>query len=269
MKDGCTVRVFGLERMPGIDRLPICPTLAETLADADCVVAPLPFCDEMLTVTAPFSAHPVAVTALLDAMHPSSVLLCGKLQKEAAALAQSRGIEVFDYLEREEFAVLNAVPTAEGAICIAMDELSVTIDHAKCLVVGFGRIGKLLASKLKSLGADVTVSARKCSDLAWIRAYGYKPAETGALRGHLGGYDVIFNTVPLRLFGDKWLSELDETTLCIDLASKPGGFDMDAAARRSVKVIWALSLPGKVAPLTAGAIVRDTVMNILRENNIM
>ena len=269
MKDGCTVRVFGLERMPGIDRLPICPTLAETLADADCVVAPLPFCDEMLTVTAPFSAHPVAVTALLDAMHPSSVLLCGKLQKEAAALAQSRGIEVFDYLEREEFAVLNAVPTAEGAICIAMDELSVTIDHAKCLVVGFGRIGKLLASKLKSLGADVTVSARKCSDRAWIRAYGYKPAETGALRGHLGGYDVIFNTVPLRLFGDKWLSELDETTLCIDLASKPGGFDMDAAARRSVKVIWALSLPGKVAPLTAGAIVRDTVMNILRENNIM
>lgn len=271
-KDGHTVRLFALERLekPVSDpRITLCTSLGDALADARCIVAPLPICDEMMQITTPFSKERITVTSLLDEAPPTAVLLGGKLPPEVFSLAEAHGIAAFDYLEREEFAVLNAIPTAEGAIRIAMDELSVTLDRTRCLVVGYGRIGKLLAHKLKLLGAEVTVSARKCSDLAWIRAYGYTPIETAALGEQLGGYDVIFNTVPLRLFGDKWLSELDESTICIDLASKPGGFDLDAAARHAVKVIWALSLPGKVAPLTAGAIVGDTVVNILREQEIL
>jgi len=269
-KDGYPVRLFGLEELPVHDpRITLCTTLASALSDADCIVAPLPICDEMLAVSTPFSKERITVTSLLDEASAAAVLLGGKLPPEVFSLAEARGITAYDYLEREEFAVLNAIPTAEGAIRIAMDELSVTLDRAHCLVVGYGRIGKLLAHKLKLLGADVTVSARKCSDLAWIKAYGFTPAETASLGELLGGYDVIFNTVPLRLFSDKWLSMLQESAVCIDLASKPGGFDLDAAARRTVKVIWALSLPGKVAPLTAGAIVRDTVINILREHRIL
>ena len=51
----------------------------------------------------------------------------------------------------------------------------------------------------------------------------------------------------------------------MDLASKPGGVDMEAASRLGVRVIWALSLPGKVAPVTAGKIIRDTIYHILNE----
>ena len=40
--------------------------------------------------------------------------------------------------------------------------------------------------------------------------------------------------------------------------SKPGGVDLGAAGKLGLTVIWALSLPGKVAPVTAGAAIRDT-----------
>lgn len=267
-KDGHTVRVFGLEKLPVREpKITLCTNLTDALANADCIVAPLPICDEMLQITTPFSKERISITSLLDGTSRGTILFGGKLPQEVIDLAETRGVTTYDYLNREEFAVLNAIPTAEGAIRIAMDELSVTLDGIRCLVVGYGRIGKLLAHKLKALGADVTVSARKYSDLAWIRAYGFTPIETAALDGHLSGFDVIFNTVPLRLFGDHRLSELDESTLCIDLASKPGGFDLDAAAKHSVRVIWALSLPGKEAPLTAGAIIRDTIVNMLIEYN--
>lgn len=61
------------------------------------------------------------------------------------------------------------------------------------------------------------------------------------------------------------LADLDEGTLVIDLASKPGGVDFEGAAQLGVKVIWALSLPGKVAPVTSGKIIRDTIYHILGE----
>ena len=53
--------------------------------------------------------------------------------------------------------------------------------------------------------------------------------------------------------------------MIVDLASRPGGVDDTAAEELGVKSILALSLPGKVAPATAGAIIKDAVMNILEE----
>jgi dipicolinate synthase subunit A len=41
--------------------------------------------------------------------------------------------------------------------------------------------------------------------------------------------------------------------------------DFEKARDLGVKAIWALSLPGKVAPLTAAEFIRDTVYNIMDE----
>ena len=72
-------------------------------------------------------------------------------------------------------------------------------------------------------------------------------------------------TTPVKVLDGGRLADLRPGCLVIDLASKPGGVDMDAAAQLGVKVIWALSLPGKVAPVTSGKIIRDTIYNILNE----
>ncbi len=148
---------------------------------------------------------------------------------------------------------------------IALEELPITIHEARVLVIGFGRTGKLIAHRLAAPAARVSVAARKFADLAWIEAYGYTPEHSAQLDGWLCSYDLVVNTVPAKLLTEPRLEELRPGCLCIDIASNPGGIDFEAAARLGVKAIWALSLPGRVAPVTSGKIIRNTIYNILHE----
>lgn len=159
----------------------------------------------------------------------------------------------------------NAVPTAEGAVEIAMSETPFTLHGSKCLVTGYGRIGKILSKMLRGIGARVSVEARKYADLALIEGNSCEAVSLGELSHHVGEYDVIFNTVPTLLFDREMLEKVKKDVLIIDLASRPGGVDFDAAAQLGVKVIWALSLPGKVAPVSAGMIIKDTIIHVLNE----
>ena len=76
---------------------------------------------------------------------------------------------------------------------------------------------------------------------------------------------MIFNTVPVLLFSRDILQRMDRSTLLIDLASKPGGVDFTAAAELQLKTIWARSLPGRVAPKSAGFIIKNAILNMLKE----
>ena len=140
----------------------------------------------------------------------------------------------------------NAVPTAEGAIEIAIAETPFTIHGSKSLVLGYGKIGKILSKDLYALG-------------------GYEPLPLDNLKDHIHEFDIIFNTIPSLILDDEILAKVKKDALIIDLASKPGGIDFDAAKSYGLKVIWALSLPGKIAPVSSGAIIKDTIMNIIKE----
>ena len=159
----------------------------------------------------------------------------------------------------------NAVPTAEGAIQIAMEELPITLHGARVLVIGYGRLGRALAPRLSALGARVSVAARKYAALAWAESFNWGTERIGQLAGWLCGYDLVVNTVPAPVLGEAELEELKPDCLVIDLASKPGGVDFAAAARLGRKVVWALSLPGKTAPVTAGRAIQTAIYNILSE----
>ena len=173
-----------------------------------------------------------------------------------------------DYFAREELAVLNAIPTAEGAIQIAMEELPITLHNARVLVIGFGRLGKALAPRLRALGARVWVSARRYEQRAAAEGMGLDSEGMERLADWLCSYDLVFNTVPAPVLGLEELAALKGGALVVDLASRPGGVDMDAAATLGVRVVWALSLPGKVAPVTSGRYIKDTVYHIMEELNL-
>lgn len=159
----------------------------------------------------------------------------------------------------------NTVPTAEGAIQIALEEMPVTLHGSRVLVIGYGRLGRALAPRLAGLGAKVSVAARKYTALAWAEGFGFGTEHTGELKGWLCGYDLIVNTVPALVLGEEELRELHPECVVIDLASLPGGVDYQAASTLGIKAIQALSLPGRVAPATAAIYLRNTICHILNE----
>jgi dipicolinate synthase subunit A len=173
-----------------------------------------------------------------------------------------------DFLSREDFLVLNALTTAEGALGLAMSDMPVTLHSSEVLVTGYGRIGKLLCQKLLALGAFVTASARKNSDFAWMDAHGVEPVHTMKLDGTLHCYDAVFNTIPHLTLTSARLRELKPSCVIIDLASAPGGTDFKAAERLGLCCRWALSLPGKTAPESAALNMRMVLESILSERGV-
>ena len=241
-----------------------CTNPSQAAALAEFIILPMPVTADGNLLNAPFSRSRITLDEVLAAMKPSQKLVGGAVSDEVRQEVAARGLRIVDYLHRDELAVYNAVPTAEGAIQLAMEELPITIHGARCLVTGYGRIAQALARRLGGLGADVTVAARQFADIARAESQGH----TGIEIAHLddaGDFDVIFNTVPALIFDRSRLEKLEKTTLLIDLASRPGGVDFNVAAELQIKTIWALSLPGRVAPKSAGRIIKNTILNMVKE----
>lgn len=263
-KEGNRVHVYGMEMRPEPGVLTDMEHLMG-VEQADCVILPLPAEGSDGMMNAPLSQQRVALAQVVQLMRPGQLLCGGKLPAQICEMARQRELRVEDYLMREEFAVKNAVPTAEGAIQIAMEEMDCTLCGAEVLVIGYGRIGKVLTHRLQGLGAAVTVSARKCSDLAWIEAFGCRGVRTEEIASEAGRFQLILNTVPTKVVDGAMLARLKPDCLVIDLAGGSGGVDFVSAESLGVKVIWARGLPGKVAPQTAGHILHDTIHHILQE----
>lgn len=145
----------------------------------------------------------------------------------------------------------------------------ITLHGSKCIILGFGRCGKVLAHMLKGIGANLSVEARSLSDLAYIESYGYTPVPLGELSQYIDQYDFIFNTIPTMILDEKKLNKVQKDCVIIELASKPGGIDFNVAIKRGIKIIDAQSLPGKVAPETAAKIIFDTILNAYSEMGVI
>lgn len=262
--DGFSVTAFALTTKELSPKVTISGDCTESAA-FDTVILPLPASDREGFLTAPFYEEKIPLRTLLEKLKPETVLIGGKIAKEEKDFCREHGITVVDYYEREEFTVRNASLTAEAAVALALELLEESIRETPVLVLGHGRIGRLLLAMLKALDADVTVAARRFSDLAWIRSEGGTPLEFRSLRKKLGDFRAVFNTVPALVLGKEELELLQKDAVLIDLASAPGGVDFEAAEELGIEARKALGLPGKFAPKTAGTIVYETVLHILKE----
>ncbi|MBQ7874375.1 MAG: dipicolinate synthase subunit DpsA [Oscillospiraceae bacterium] len=263
-KEGFETAVFALEGAALPESTGKIKT-TEEFEKAENVILPLPCCDGEGFLKSAFSDERIPVSEIIGHLPKGAVLMGGLLPKSLSELAEERGIAVYDYYRREEFAVRNAALTAEAAAAIVMEMLSESISTVPVLILGHGRIGRLLSAILKALDAKVTVAARRYSDLAWIRSEGMTPLEFRLLDDEIGKFRVVFNTVPAMVLNREKLVLMDKNAIIIDLASEPCGTDFTAAEELGITAKKALGLPGKFAPKTAGEIVKDTVLNILAE----
>ncbi len=170
-----------------------------------------------------------------------------------------------DISDRDDFAYLNAVPTAEGAVKLAIDASDVSVSEQKMLVLGFGRVGKILAQKLKGLGCAVTVGARSLRDLSYAEALGLNTVKISELNNTINIYDTVFQTVPARILDEKLLKMLRNDCVVIELSSAMKGTDTDFAKKMGLTIINAGALPEKTAPVTAGRIWGKTLLSVIAE----
>lgn len=262
------VRICGFEKAESAefeDGVKACAEAEDVIANSRVIILPLPYTSGREIINAPYSSKELHTGDVMRLMKEGQVLLLGKADEGISAIAKLYGVHFIDYFDREELAVLNAIPTAEGAIELAMRKTPYTIHKSRCLILGYGRIGKVLANMLRGIGAQVSVCVRKHKDAALCRTMGIDAIYFQNLREKIGDFDIIFNTVPKVVVGYKELKAVRNNSLIIDLASSPGGVDFETAEALKKQAISALSLPGKVAPQTAGDFIKDTILNILDE----
>ena len=266
-KEGNMVYTYGLEKaeeLKEIKNIIFCEKLIEAVKMVQVVIGPIPFSSDGININMPFSDGKLSIREFMHNLN-AKILIAGTIAPDVYELANDEYIEIVDIMKREELAVLNTIATAEGAIEIAIANTNKILHGSNVLVLGFGRIGKVLARKLAGLSTKVTCAARKEEDLAWIKAYGHKGININKIEKNLSEFDVIINTVPQMILTAEKLGYVKQECLLIDLASNPGGIDKKVAKEKGLQLVWALALPGKVAPTTTAEFIKDTIYNILKE----
>lgn len=176
---------------------------------------------------------------------------------------EDSGRRLIKLLERDDVAIYNSIPTAEGTIMMVIQNTDMTIHDSTVMVLGLGRTGMTVARMMAALGAHVKVGARRPEHLARITEMGLKPFHLDALAREAMNIDICINTVPAPILSANVLSQMPPATLIVDLASKPGGTDFRYADKRGIKALLAPGLPGIVAPKTAGEIVAKVLRPLL------
>lgn len=266
-KEQNQVYVYGLEKaeeLKNIKNIEQCESIKRAIQEVEIVIGPIPFSSNGKTINMPFSDKEISIREMMHVIN-AKVLIAGGITPEVYEMANDEYIEIIDIMKREELAVLNTIATAEGTIQVAIENTNKIIHGSEILILGFGRIGKVLARKLAGLSAKVTCAARKDEDLAWIQAYGHKATNINSIGENLKLYDIIINTVPHIILNEERLKYIKKDCLLIDLASNPGGIDKKSVKDNKLKFVWALSLPGKVAPITTAEFIKDTIYNIIKE----
>lgn len=234
---------------------------ASAIKNSNVIILPLPYSKDRINVSAPLSNKLIPLDLVKE---------CGadKIFFGGMTSGESFGTLSFDYYENEELKIFNAIPTAEGALSIALNESTETLHGCRTAVLGFGRIGRVLGMMLKSLNSEVTVLHRSNNDDAWCSAFGISSSNLRDIKETLKDKKIIFNTIPKIILTKEILEILPRDVIIIDLASSPGGVDYDEGKRQGLNIIKALSLPGRLSPVTAGKAIKKCISNIIYDNKL-
>lgn len=258
---GKTVSVYGV---PEAEKRITVKSLSNAVKEADAIILPLPLSKDGKRI---FSIVQIkeSIDDIAGETRSDQLIFAGMLNSSAQNKLAKNKSKVYDYFRRDEVAILNSIPTVQGILKTIFDNVNYTVHSSKCAVFGYGKTGKLTASTLKALGADVTVCVRKYSDIALAQANGLKGCLINEFHNNADEFDIIINSVPSVVINKTILNSLNKNCLIIDVASAPYGTDFAAAEKLKIKALQCPSLPGKTAPKTAGEIIAVGIMNILKE----
>lgn len=215
----------------------------------DAVLLPVPATRDSVNINCALSGRTVPLDILSNLPENIKVFGGGKLDIN----------NYTDYLALDEYALKNAVLTAEGAIAYAIEHTGFSLFESRVLVIGYGKVGKLLTDRIRAFCPDLTVSARSKNDLCMLQLLGIKRIVTSEIKNLKENYHIVFNTVDINF--DEHAAALTGAHF-FDLSSR-GGFSPGEAERNSIEYVKLPSVPAKTAPYTAGRIIAETVIELL------
>ena len=239
-----------------------CSDVKEAIEQSDVILTSIPLTKDGENILTPFSNNKIRITEVFNDIAENKLLITGKAPKKNYSK-----FKVVDLLERDDFAIYNAIATAEGAIASIILNTKITLYNSKILILGFGRIAKVLANRLKNMNAKIYCTARKSSDFAWIETLGYEYITYNNLNTCLNDFDIIINTIPVCILKEEEIKLINNGCFILDLASAPGGIDANLCKKYNKKLELYLGIPGKVAPISSAEIIIKTMNNVLLENN--
>lgn len=247
-----------------ISNVTCCETLVSAVSKADIILLGLPCSKDDITVYAPLCDKQIRLENILESKKKHSYIVGGKLP----VWLKESNENCLDYYCDESLLVDNALLTAEGALMLAIQHTDISINGAKCVVTGSGRVAKAMIKIISALNGSVSVVARRPSDIEFWNSRGLKSCSFTNSVETFSEADIIFNTVPAKVLDSKTIDKVKGSCVIIDLASSPGGVDFDYAKSKNIKVVWGLELPGKTAPITAGNIIYKTVKALLLKKGV-
>lgn len=266
-EDGNNVFVYGMENANFIEentKIIKCKSIEEAVKSSNIIIGSIPFSKSKNEMYAIFSEKHIQIDELIKGDNSKKIFIAGSISEDSKEILEKSYMEVIDIMEYEQLAILNTIATAEGAIEVAIKNTDTILHGKNVLILGFGRVAKIVAKKFQGLSANITCAARKPSDFAWITALGYNLIDINTIETEFGDFDIVINTVPKIIVAKDGMKFMKKNVLLIDLASEPGGFDKNDAKTLDLKLICALALPGKIAPVTSAEFIKQTIYdNIL------
>jgi dipicolinate synthase subunit A len=238
----------------------------ETLQKADILILPVVGTDDHGNVESIYSNDMLVLNdEYIGSLPKHANIYTGISKPYLRKLCTNHGIDLIELFNRDDVAIYNSIPTAEGALMMAIQNTDITIHGSRCMVLGFGRTGLTLAGMLQRLGAQVKMGVKKPDQFARASEMSFQPFYSKNLHDEVVNIDIIFNTVPDIILTAHVITHIPHRAIIIDLASKPGGTDFRFAEKRGIKAMLAPSLPGLVAPKTAGRILANTLCQLIQD----
>lgn len=241
--------------------------IKKVVSDVETVLTPMSSTDEQGFLESTFINQKIKLdNDFFELLNKNTLFITGITRPKVKKILDKKKIKYIELARLKNVAILNAIPTAEGAIQTAIEETNFTLFNSNILILGLGKVGLTLAWRLKALGANVFAATRDKSAIARGKDLGLKMISYNNLESYLKKIDIIFNTVPAMILTKKRISRLKKDVLIIDLASDPGGTDFKAARKKGVKALLSLGIPGKTAPKTAAKILADVIPDLISKN---
>ena len=256
------ITVYKLFAEDGFDCRHIGTVTLHDVHKTDILILPIPAFDREGNL----SCSDMTVYDLFGSLNSTTTIFAGKVPALMKKIANEFKMNLYDYTEVEEFNIFNAVATAEGAILTILERTHKTIWGSNFTVLGYGRIGRALALRLKYLGGKVTIGARSATARANASADSIEalPIEDAVKKSD---NSVVINTIPAPIITESNIDHLKKSVI-IDLASIPGGLTAEAKNILGDNFVHALALPGKYFPETAGTTIYKTIKNILNQTGV-